>query len=235
MELSEICHSFQINAALSFPEHGSVTTETSLYTSLCRVRTGSRCTIVHSYVVFLSDYWYFCPHVRPHVTNTRSWQLNPGIGDYSDVLPVIKFRNFVFVGILTSPQLDCSTANKWIQIAQKNSAHLELLMGAYVLTFDPYNIWICCNFCIQAIRQACRMGCTVQHSESAHCTLYSTVLQGRCCSQARTRADFWTDDWWLMGVRIYNSNNIFYARIINWIYWTKLFLVACDSMSYWLI
>ena len=152
--------------------------------------------------------WHFCQitdifvHMSAH--STRSGQLNPGIGDYSDAFPIIKFRNFVFVGILTSRQLAWSTANKWTQIAQWNSAHLELLMGVrwvYVLTLEPHNIWICCNSCIRAISSGLQNGLysAVQWVRS----LYTcTELQGRCCSQARTRAYFWTDDWWSMGVRI---------------------------------
>ena len=182
MELSEICHSFQITAALSFPEHGSVTTETSLYTSLWSTdrfqlyNCTQLCGIFVRLLIFLST-CLPCPH-------GVHGQSNPGIVDYSDAFPIIKFRNFVFVGILTSRQLDWSTANKWTQIAQWNSAHLELLMGVrwvYVLTLEPHNIWICCNSCIRAISSGLQNGLysAVQWVRS----LYTcTELQGRCCS-----------------------------------------------------
>ena len=208
-----------------------------LCTLLCGVQTGSSCTIVHSYVVFLSDYWYFCPHVCPHGVHGQS---NPGIVDYSDAFPIIKFRNFVFVGILTSRQLDWSTANKWTQIAQWNSAHLELLMGVrwvYVLTLEPHNIWICCNSCIRAISPGLQNGLysAVQCSTVSHCTLVQNCRGGAAVRREHELISGpMIDDRRVSGFRIQLTSFMQWRLLINWISWTVLLLVACDSLSHWL-
>ena len=118
-----------------------------LCTLLCRLGTGSRCTIVQNsrafYVRLKIVLSTLLSTVHPHVTNTRSRQLNPENGDYSIVFTSIIHELWPCFLFFKSWQLHypSSSSDKWTQNAQKNSGHFPRKMLSFMNSLWECMFW----------------------------------------------------------------------------------------------
>ena len=210
MKLSEICHSIQISAATAFISTVLSRLRLALYTSLYTMDRFPlyNCTKFSAFYVRLKivlSTLLSCVH--PHVTNTRSRQLNPENGDYSIVFnsiihelwPCFLFLNLdsCIIPLFLFWQMNSKCTEKFRSFSQENVEFYEQFMRVYVLTFEPPSIWISCSLDSNIARPA-EWAVQFCYIESDRCTV-CTVLNTFCRAKLQWSEDTsWSLDWWLM-------------------------------------